>query len=98
MSVLSAVGLAFSLCGLAGLLTGRLPRHRVWGLYALGNGSSGIQSIREGSWFFALLDAALCAVFAWLWWRGGGGDDTRRRLRQLRRRFEGVRRTAPATA
>jgi hypothetical protein len=34
--------------------------------------------------------------WAWIWWNSGGGDGTKRRLKAFRRRFKGVRRTAPA--
>lgn len=44
------------------------------------------------------LNAAACAWCLWKWWRDGGGDGTKRRLRKLRARFVGVRRTAPAAA
>ncbi|MFF3848000.1 hypothetical protein [Streptomyces sp. NPDC002328] len=98
MSILSAAGLALVLCGMAASLTGRLPAHRVNGLMGLGNGLISLSSINRGEWLWALLNASACAVCLWLWWHGGGGDDTRRRLRCLRRRFHGVRRTAPATA
>ena len=37
------------------------------------------------------------AFYVWIWWRNGGGDDTKRRLRDVKKRFEGVRRTAPVT-
>lgn len=42
--------------------------------------------------------AALAAAFWALWWFTGGGDDTKRRLRELKKKFEGVRRTAPVMA
>lgn len=40
------------------------------------------------------------AAAAWLagWWHNGGGGGTRRRLRSLRERFAGRRRTAPVYA
>lgn len=44
------------------------------------------------------LNAMACAYCLWRWWNGGGGNDTKRRLRKLRTRFAGVRRTAPAAA
>ncbi|GAB2331778.1 hypothetical protein [Streptomyces variabilis] len=46
----------------------------------------------------SILSAAALALALWHWWNGGGGDGTKRRLRNWRRRFEGVRRTAPVTA
>lgn len=44
------------------------------------------------------LSIAGAAGFAWMWWNSGGGDDTKRRLKSWARRFQGVRRTAPAGA
>lgn len=42
--------------------------------------------------------AVLAGFMLWLWWRNGGGDGTKRRLKKLKERFEGTRRTAPVTA
>ncbi|MEV0016625.1 hypothetical protein [Streptomyces tendae] len=47
---------------------------------------------------WAAVDAAVAAWVLWQWWNNGGGDNTRRRLRRWSRRFQGVRRTAPASA
>jgi hypothetical protein len=44
------------------------------------------------------IQAAVAAWSAWSWWHGGGGDDMKRRLKKWARRFQGVRRTAPAGA
>jgi hypothetical protein len=44
------------------------------------------------------LSIAGAAWFAWMWWNSGCGDDTKRRLKSWSRRFQGVRRTAPAGA
>ncbi|MCM1977168.1 hypothetical protein [Streptomyces sp. G1] len=97
MPALTAISTALIVCGLAALLTRRLPVRRVHAMSGFGTLLGGIHSVREGDWFSALINAALCAGFAWLWWHNGGGDGTRRRLHQLRRRFQSVRRTAPAT-
>ena len=40
--------------------------------------------------------AGALALSLWAWWNAGGGDGTRRRLRSWARKFQGVRRTAPA--
>jgi hypothetical protein len=90
-------GMAFLVCGLAVQLT--VPRHRRLG-YLL---SAGAQAVFALSDFLdrlpsGALNAACCAWYLWLWWHSGGGDGTKRRLRRLRTRFTGVRRTAPATA
>jgi hypothetical protein len=43
--------------------------------------------------------SAVCAALAlYFWWTSGGDDDTKRKLKKLKERFEGVRRTAPATS
>jgi hypothetical protein len=98
MHMLTAMALAILVGALAGLLTKRIPLHRVCGLLGVSNGLISIQSIREGHVLVALLHGAVCAGCFYAWWHGGGGDDTRRKLRQFRRRFEGVRRTAPTAA
>jgi hypothetical protein len=50
---------------------------------------------RQGS---ASIDAAFAGFYLWHWWTNGGDDDTKRRLRKLAKKFQGRRRTAPATA
>ncbi|MDI9836230.1 hypothetical protein [Streptomyces sp. KAU_LT] len=57
-----------------------------------------VGAVAEGLRFLAAADAAVLALSLWSWWNNGGGDGTRRRLRQWARRFQGVRRTAPASA
>ncbi len=84
------------LFGLVALFSGRAPRSRVAGLLALAEALYTLDDIRAGRWLAALVDAAVCAYLAHLWWTGGGGSGTRRRLRALASRFRGVRRTAPA--
>lgn len=98
MPVLNAIGLGLAAIAIAGVLTLRLCFHHGAGLMALSFACYGLQDVRDGHDFFALVNAAASAAFAWRWWHGGGGDNTRRRLRQLRRHFQGVRRTAPTTA
>lgn len=44
------------------------------------------------------LNVGGAALFAWLWWHSGGGDGPRRRFKSWARRFQAVRRTAPAGA
>lgn len=44
------------------------------------------------------VNAALAAIFLWLWWKSGGDDDTKKRWRKFKKKFEGVRRTAPVMA
>ncbi|MFF9238426.1 hypothetical protein ACF1AY_16040 [Streptomyces sp. NPDC014776] len=83
---------------IAGVFTDRICFHHGDGLMAISFALYGLQQLRTGDAIWALFDAAASAVYAWRWWHGGGGDNTRRRLRQLRRRFQAVRRTAPTTA
>lgn len=88
--------------GIAGLLVAdfllwlRLPRRQADGWTAV---VAGLCALVYGLLGFAFLSrycTFCCAVSAWAWWRHGGGDGTKRRLRALRKRFAGVRRTAPA--
>ncbi|MFD1656952.1 hypothetical protein ACFSL4_01555 [Streptomyces caeni] len=97
MSVLSALALGLVVSAITGVITKRLRFHQGDGLMAIAFALWGLNDLRGGRSFWALFDAACCAFYAYGWWHGGGGDGTRRRLRRLRRRFQGVRRTAPAT-
>lgn len=54
--------------------------------------------ITMGSNLTAGIAAGSLALTLWLWWHSGGGDGTKRRLKRWARKFEGVRRTAPAAA
>lgn len=98
MPVLDAIGLGVALFAVAGCLTGRVSSARIDFLFGVANGLYALQGVRGGHWLGAVISGAFSAYCFYAWWHGGGGDHTRRRLRQLRRRFEGVRRTAPATA
>lgn len=55
-------------------------------------------AITMGSDLIAGIAAGSLALMLWFWWNSGGGDGTKRRLKRWARRFEGVRRTAPAAA
>lgn len=98
MSVLSAIGLGLTAVAIAGVLARRLRPHQGDALMAIAFVLWGLDDFRTGHPVFALIDAAGCAFYAHGWWHGGGGDGPRRRLRQLRRRFRAIRRTAPTTA
>ncbi|MFF0597853.1 hypothetical protein [Streptomyces antibioticus] len=98
MPSLGTIGMTVALLAFAGVLSRRLTDRQADGLLGVGNGLCGWDAIRSGVWPVALVNGAVCAVCLWRWWSGGGGDGTRRRLRRLARRFQGVRRTAPATA
>lgn len=98
MPVLSAIGLGLTAVAIAGVFTRRLHPHQGDGLMAIAFVLWGLADLRTGHSLSALLDAAGCAYYAHRWWHGGGGDSTRRRLRQLRRHFQAIRRTAPTTA
>lgn len=58
----------------------------------------GLICMLDQNWFGMWLFAALMAASLILWWISGGGDGTKRRLRKLKEKFEGKRRTAPVTA
>ncbi len=77
---------------------GRASYRRTFGWTAVAYGSLTVAAVALHLPLWASLYAAIGAIFAWLWWHSGGGDGTKRRLRRLRARFAGVRRTAPATA
>lgn len=67
-------------------------------LCGIGATAVACDSIRASMPVPAAINAAAAAWNLWLWWNNGGGDNTRRRLRNLKKRFQGVRRTAPAPA
>jgi hypothetical protein len=71
---------------------------RIYGLGAVAYWLLVVSSIAWNARADASGMAGLAAIYTWLWWRSGGGDDTKRRLRRLRGRFAGMRRTAPAAA
>lgn len=95
---LSSTGCALALCGLTGQLTHRIRTHHAHGLMAVSYLLYLTAALLQHHHTRAVFWAAGLAWFTWLWWHNGGSDGTRRRLREWRRRFEGVRRTAPATA
>ena len=96
MIALALAGNAFLLCGFVAWATGRMCTHQRNGMFALAYPWFWISNMIEHNHLWAVLDAAFFAWFAWSWWNGGGGDDTKRRLRKWARKFQGVRRTAPA--
>ncbi|MFF7966709.1 hypothetical protein ACFZC3_15245 [Streptomyces sp. NPDC007903] len=98
MSVLTASAAAVFVCAIAGCLTGRLRIDALDALMSLGFALNALDSLREGSMLWTLVNTAMAAWWFYGWWHGGGGDDTRRKLRRLRDRFQGVRRTAPSTS
>lgn len=59
---------------------------------------AGLIAIVDQEWFFMWINAAVTAVSLILWWHIGGGDGTKRRLKKLKEKFVGKRRTAPVTA
>ncbi|WP_328439333.1 hypothetical protein OHA71_23635 [Streptomyces sp. NBC_00444] len=63
---------------------------------SLGNAVQLLANVLVGSTTRAGALAGVVAVGLWLWWNRGGGDDTKRRIRKWARKFQGVRRTAPA--
>lgn len=80
------------------LLSGRISNETASGWMAILSAAGGVGSAIAGWTRNVYLHAAFTAWMAWAWWHGGGGDGTRRRLKSWARRFQGVRRTAPAGA
>jgi type II secretory pathway pseudopilin PulG len=78
-----------------GLMAGRISLSHSLLLAAAANALLCAENARMGHRALASVNAASCAVCLWTWWHRGGGDGTKRRIRSLRRRFTGVRRTAP---
>jgi hypothetical protein len=93
--ILTITGAALCVVAFATQLTGRLAGHRALGLVALGNLATAIDALRAHDQVVVAVNGGVAAMAAWAWWKGGGGDGTKRRLRELGRRFQGVRRTAP---
>lgn len=98
MSILGSISLACNTIALASILTGRLKPTTWYALLATAAAFNTLDAINTNAPVWAAADAALTAYWIHRWWNNGGGDGTRRRLRDLRRRFEGVRRTAPQGA
>ncbi|MFI1765343.1 hypothetical protein ACH41H_25235 [Streptomyces sp. NPDC020800] len=90
------LGIGVEVFAVAALLTGRITYSTMAGLFGVACVFFGIGSLLTGSDTWAAINAALAALYFHQWWHGGGGGRTRRRLRDLRARFQGTRRTAPA--
>lgn len=80
------------------VLHGSVPLRSRYGWLAVALGLLVVAQAVIGRLTLAAATAGLLVWTTWLWWTHGGGDGTRRRLRRLRSRFAGVRRTAPAAA
>lgn len=94
----SAIGaLTAILAVVADVLLGRATLHRTFGWNAFAYGCLTVAAVALYWPLWASLYAGIAAVFEWAWWHSGGGHGTKRRLRRLRARFAGVRRTAPAS-
>jgi hypothetical protein len=93
--VAATVDLAFVVVSAA---RGRLCLRALYGWLAVAQALAVVALVAEGNRAVASGAAGLLVVACWLWWTHGGGDGPKRRLRRLRARFAGVRRTAPATA
>ncbi|MEV8124814.1 hypothetical protein AB0P07_11975 [Streptomyces sp. NPDC085944] len=91
---LAAVGALLIGTAVIAFATGRIQRRQLWAGLALGNVSYLIANVLDGHTITAGFSAGGVALCVWMWWISG--DGTRRRLRDLARRFQGVRRTAPA--
>ncbi|MGC5239035.1 hypothetical protein ACPXCH_04555 [Streptomyces albogriseolus] len=96
--VLSIAGMLALVAAIVLFACGRASRPTWCALLTLSNGLSLCSMLLLGNSVIAALNSATLALTLWLWWNSGGGDGTRRRLRSWRRRFEGVRRTAPVAS
>lgn len=77
-------------------VSGRIASRTLYALVGVSQLINVVNAATHDSPVAGSVNAAGFALSAWLWWRDGGGDDTKRRLRRRARKFEGVRRTAPA--
>lgn len=84
-------------CTAIAQITGLTTARTAYGFHALTNGALAVNSVITGVGITPI-NAALSAVFAWMWWRSGGGGGTRHRLRSVWQEFVAVRRTAPVHA
>ena len=96
MNTLALAATAITGATIAAHLTGRITLRTSSGYLAIANTLNLTNNLLRYDPVWAAVSAAGLAWSLWLWWHGGGGDDTKRRLRRWSRRFEGVRRTAPA--
>ncbi|KAB7850173.1 hypothetical protein [Streptomyces mobaraensis] len=91
---LISAGFGLTVVSVALDLSHRCRRHHADGLRAVGNALISLGNLPDYP-VAAVITGAVAAWCAHRWWHGGGGDGTRRGLRDLRRRFTAVRRTAP---
>lgn len=59
---------------------------------------AGLIAFADQEWPPMWVDAALVAMSLISWWISGGGGRTKKRLKKLKEKFAGKRRTAPQTA
>jgi hypothetical protein len=97
MTALATTVLTLIACSTLALFTHRITLRTYQGLLAIANTLLAAGWAHRGDPLIAGVHAALAAIQAWLWWNSGGGNGTRRRLKTLKRRFIGTRRT-PAHA
>jgi len=97
------ISLAFVMAGVlllgaavTAFAAGRIAKRTFFALLAVSNGLALLSAVISHNQFGASINAASLAAALYGWWQNGGGDDTKRRLRKWARKFEGVRRTAPA--
>lgn len=98
ISAMSWVGIAITGYGVVGLVLKPVRNRRDCGLIALGNAMALPSATLHHDITGSAIDTAAVIWFGWLWWKSGGGDDTKKRLRELGKKFEGQRRTAPQAA
>lgn len=58
----------------------------------------GLINFADRDWPPMAFWAAIAAAYIAMWWHLGGGNGTKRRLKKLKEKFVGRRRTAPVTA
>lgn len=100
MSIGASLGLIVTILWFANFWSYmKIPRYVVYGRWAILSAVNTVMDITgHESHFWTGVSAATTAAYAWLWWNGGGGDNTKRRFREFKRKFSGVRRTAPNMA
>jgi hypothetical protein len=74
----------------------KILRANLWN--AVLNVICGILALATHTLPAAYLHGGLAALCLFIWWHGGGGKNTKRRLKKLKEKFVGNRRTAPQTA
>ena len=94
--ILTAIAAAIAVAAIAVWLTHHISACALNALLSVSNLLNLVSNVIRHNTVMASWAAGVLAVTLWLWWKNGGGDNTRRRLRRWARKFQPVRRTAPA--